>query len=167
MKFIKLINPENVSEEEALQYKTREAARAIVSDREGKIAMLHATVDHYYKLPGGGVEAGEDFLTALHREGKEEIGCEIEVTGEVGIIVEYRKKFTLKQTSYCYLANLVGEKGIPELTQSEIDEGFETVWITPEEALKELRESKPMQYEGQFMLSRDIAFLEASKNSPT
>jgi hypothetical protein len=48
MKEIKLINPENTSEEEVKKYPVREASRAVVVDREGKIALLHVTKDNYF-----------------------------------------------------------------------------------------------------------------------
>jgi len=161
MKQIKLINPEKVSKEEAATYRIREAARAIVYDEEQKIALLHATKYDYYKLPGGGIEKGEDPETAMKRECLEEIGCDVEVTGELGTIVEYRKKFNLKQTSYCYIGKLVGKKGVPNLMEDEAAEGFQTVWLTLEDALNKVRGSKREIYEAQYMVARDTAFLEA------
>lgn len=160
MKQITLINPEGVSESEASEYKIREAARAIVFDGNKNVALLHATKNNYYKLPGGGIEIGEDKIEALKRECLEEIGCDIEVTGEVGLIIEYRKKFCVKQTSYCYIANQIGEKNTANLTDSEVEEGFETVWLPLEEALKMVSESSPTIYQGPYMVARDTAFLE-------
>ena len=74
---------------------------------------------NYYKLPGGGVEEGEDLQIALKRECKEEIGCNVEIIREVGQINEYRKMFNIKQISFCFLAKVVGGKGEPELTEGE------------------------------------------------
>src|SRR5688572_4730076 len=113
MKELLLINPESVTEEEVKEYPVREAARAIVTDEDGLIALLHVSNKNYYKLPGGGMEKGEDRIQALKRECLEEIGCHIEVTGEIGSIVEYRKIFHIKQISHCYLARLKGSKGTP------------------------------------------------------
>ncbi len=159
MKHITLINLESASDKEVQNYRIRNAVRAVVLDKDGHIALLHASKNTYYKLPGGGVEKGEDFEEALRRECREEIGCEIEITGELGLIVEYRKEGALKQTSYCYLAKVAGEKGYSDLTQSEIDEGFEIVWLTLEEAVKKLTESRPLRYGGDYMVARDLAFL--------
>jgi 8-oxo-dGTP pyrophosphatase MutT (NUDIX family) len=159
MEQIALINPENVSKSEASNYRLREAARAIIFDDQNQIALLHATKNHYYKLPGGGIETGEDRCNALKRECKEEIGCEIEIIGELGFVVEYRKKYELKQISYCYTAKLSGEKGVPDLTESEIAEGFETVWVPYEEAKKLVSESNPTVYEGMYMVPRDAVIL--------
>ncbi|MCX6753514.1 MAG: NUDIX domain-containing protein [Candidatus Nomurabacteria bacterium] len=165
MKLIQLINPENVSEEEVANYKVREASRAVVSDSEGKIALLHVNKENYYKLPGGGLEDGEDKMLALNRECLEEIGCKIEVLGEVGTTIENRKMFGLKQISYCFLAKVVGEKGKTDFTKKEIEKGFEVLWLPYNEALKVLKESMATSKEGMlYIVPRDTALLEESKS---
>lgn len=165
MKLIKLINPENVSKEEIKNYRVREAGRAVVIDKDGMIALLHVTKESYYKLPGGGIEEMENKMVALVRECKEEIGCDVEVVGEIGIIVEYRKIFNLKQTSYCYLAKVKGEKGKPDFTDDEKENGFEQVWLPYDEALKVLSESKAINIEGSaYIVPRDTVFLQEAKH---
>lgn len=163
MEQIEIINLENVSEEEVNKYKVREAARAIVFDDNGSVALLHATKNYYYKLPGGGIENGETNEMALSRECNEEIGCKVKIDKEIGFTVEYRKKYNLKQISYCYIAKLVGEKGIPKLEQSEIDEGFETVWLPFKDAINKVRDSKPTIYEGPYMVARDTILFETAE----
>lgn len=165
MKLIKLINPENVSEEEVKNYRVREAGRAVVMDNDGMIALLCVAKESYYKLPGGGIEDTEDKMIALRRECQEEIGCGIEVVGEIGAIVEYRKIFGLKQTSYCYLAKVKGGKGKPDFTDNEKEKGFEQVWLPYDEALKALSGSKAVSIEGgAYIVPRDTAFLQEAKN---
>lgn len=164
MKLIKIINPEDVSEEEVQSYRTREAGRAVVFDDDNKVALLHVTKENYYKLPGGGIEDGEDKISALYRECQEEIGCDIDIINELGFIVEYRKIFTLKQTSYCYLAKVKGPKGKPDFTDSEKEKGFEVVWLSYEEAIRVLNESKAVSIEGgSYIVPRDIAFIEEAR----
>lgn len=165
MNLIKLINPENVSEEEVKKYRTREAVRAIVVDKNGLIALLFVSKEKYYKLAGGGIEDKENKMTALNRECIEEIGCDIEVLNEIGFIVEYRKIFTLKQTSFCYLAKIKGDKRKSSFTEDEKEKGFEQVWLSYNDALKVLKESQATSFEGsKYIVPRDIAFLEeASK----
>ena len=116
MKQVAKINPRNVSEQEVTTYSLREAARAIVFDKDKNIALLLVGRDKYYKLPGGGIEEGEDRMFGLQRECYEEIGCAVEVVGEVGYTVEYWKEDNERQTSYCYIAKVVGEKGEPDYT---------------------------------------------------
>lgn len=160
MKELALINPENASEEEVLSYAVREAARAVVVDGDGNIAMLHVSNEGYYKLPGGGLEDSEDQITALKRECQEEIGCDIEVIGEVGSIVEYRKIFNLKQISYCYLARLKGAKGSPHFEKDELEDGFKELWLPYDDALRAISESKTTNFRGSaYMVPRDTLFL--------
>ena len=159
-----LINLEDVSQEEIAGFWVREAARAIVFDGDGNVALLHATKNNYYKLPGGGIEEGEDNEAALKRECLEEIGCKVEIIGEVGMTIEYRKKYKLNQISYCYIAKVVGEKGTPKLEKDEIEEGFETIWLPIDEALRKVKESKKIIYEAQYMIARDTALLDVAKN---
>jgi 8-oxo-dGTP pyrophosphatase MutT (NUDIX family) len=162
MKTIITLNPENASEEEVARFRVREAARAIVYDRDGKIGILYVSKENYHKLPGGGVKAGEDIDQALRRECLEEIGCNIEVIGEVGQTVEYRKIFGLKQTSFVYLANLVGEKGVPSFTSKESANGFQVEWLTVEETISRLDSDAPLGQEGKlYIVPRDRALLEA------
>ena len=164
MKLIKIINPENVSEEEVRGYRTREAGRAVVFDEEGNVALLHVSKENYYKLPGGGIEDGEDKISALYRECQEEIGCDVEIINELGYIVEHRKIFTLKQTSYCYLAKVKGPKGKPDFTESKKAKGFEVVWLSYEEAIRVLNESRAVSIEGgSYIVPRDIAFIEEAR----
>jgi 8-oxo-dGTP diphosphatase len=164
MKLLKIINPENVSEGKVNAYPVREAVRAIVVDNEGKVALLHVKKENYYKLPGGGIEESEDKMVALHRECLEEIGCNVEVMSEVGMIVEYRKMYSLKQISYCYLVKVEGEKGDSSFTEEELGREFEQVWLPYEKAADVLSENNATSPEGRdYIVPRDITFLKAVK----
>ena len=163
MEQVKLINPRNISEEEVKKYKIREAARAVVFDGNGLVALLYATKTFYYKLPGGGIEKGETNEQALKRECVEEIGCNVKIIDELGMTVEYRKEFNIKQISYCYIANLVGEKGNPHLEKDEAEEGFETIWVSLDDAIKKVKESRPTVLDGPYMVERDLALLQTAK----
>lgn len=166
MKQLLLLNPEHVSEQEAAKYKRRDAARAVVADPDGKYALLYVGAEKYYKLPGGGIKNTENVEEALRRECKEEIGTDIEITGEVGTIVEYRKIFALRQTSYCYHARMKGTKRESSFTDDERAHGFEVRWFPFDEALHALETCTPMGPEGKwYIVPRDIAFLKATKKS--
>ncbi len=159
MEILRTINPEKVNESNIPDWKYRKAARAVVFDNENRVGLLHVKNHNYYKLPGGGIEEGEDIKTALDRECEEELGVEVEVLGEVGIIFEYRKRFKLHQTSYCFLAKTNSEKKSPNFTDEEKSSGFEVTWVRPEEALKLLNLKQTSDYEGKFIEERDFHFL--------
>lgn len=167
MKEILLLNPEGVSTQEANSYEIRKSARAVVIDENNLIVLLHVSKDGYYKLPGGGFEKSENPLMALTRECKEEIGCEIVVLNELGLVIEYRKKFKLKQISYCYIAKVVGEKKLPAFDSGEIAHGFEVVWLKYNETVVTLEksgfQSPEATYEGGlYIVPRDKAILETA-----
>lgn len=74
-------------------FKDRLGARAIIFDSKGRIALMHVSNLNYYKLPGGGVDAGESIEDALRRELVEEAGAgHVEICGEIGEIDEMREQ---------------------------------------------------------------------------
>ncbi len=146
----------------------REAARAVVFDDQECIPLLFVAKHQYHKLPGGGIETDEGKIEALRREVREETGCEIEVNGEVGIIIEYRsgKNFShgdVKQTSYCYYGR-VGTKGTPEFTEGELADNFQLQWMTLDQAIAVLEHDTPNNFEGTFITERDLVFLQKVKS---
>lgn len=163
MKLIKTIQFKDLKVEETDKFEIRRAARAVVFDHDKNIGILYVGKYNYHKLPGGGLEGDESIEEALKRECLEEIGCNIEIFGELGEIIEYRDKWSLKQHSYCYLANVVGKKGKPDFTQKEIDNGFEIKWLSLEEAAKLLENDKPDDYMGGFIQIRDSSFLKEAE----
>jgi 8-oxo-dGTP pyrophosphatase MutT (NUDIX family) len=76
------------------KYSIRRAGRAIVFNSENKIAILKATKYNFHKLPGGGLEKGENIQTALEREIAEEIGIELDKDKLILIEVKESPKFT-------------------------------------------------------------------------
>lgn len=115
MKLIRTIQFKDLGIEEVDKFEVRRAARAVVFDNDKNIGILYVSKYNYHKLPGGGLEDSETIEEALKRECLEEIGCSVEIIGELGEIIEYRDKWSLKQHSYCYLANIVREKKPPIL----------------------------------------------------
>lgn len=164
MKKITIINPEKVSDKEAKKYKNRRASRAIVLDNDGKIALLYVSKKKYYKLPGGKMEKGESRIETLKRECWEEIGCNLEIIGEIGFIVEYRKMLERRQTSYCYLAKVKGRQEMAHLSKKEKEEGYKLKWLSYNNAVKVMEKSKKISKEGNpYVISREIAFLKEAK----
>lgn len=152
------------SSKKDIRYELRKAARALVFNREGKIAILFASKFNYHKLPGGGVEDGEDILTGLERELLEETGCKVEMRPQdVGVVIEYRSEDGLLQISYCYLADVIGEPGEVAFTEREIENGFELQWLSMEEAINFLENDAPASYFEKFVRARDLSFLKHAK----
>jgi ADP-ribose pyrophosphatase YjhB (NUDIX family) len=150
----------------------RRAVRSVVFDLDKRVGLMHARKDGHYKLPGGGIEDGENKAPALERELLEELGCKVNVLRELGEIVEYRDYKRMHQTSYCYLSAVVGEKGKPSFTQKELDNGFEIVWAEDLDSAIKLIEKSPTspktlsdELDIRFIQVRDAAFLRSLKSS--
>lgn len=161
---MKTIELEKASPEELAGYEYRQAARAVVFDKGGKIALLFICKKNYHKLPGGGVEGSESLEETLRRECREEIGCEIKITGKIGRIIERKKEFKLKQESFCYMAEVAGEKGEPDLTIHNPGEEFLVLWVGLDEAIELLNKDQTGDYQGNFIKIRDLDFLREAKS---
>lgn len=92
----------------------RDAVRAILLNEKNEIALLHlvgtdvfAYRDHY-ETPGGGVEPGESFEAALHREMGEELGLKVEILAEVGIIANEYNRLRRRDVQHFYLCRAAG-----------------------------------------------------------
>lgn len=155
----------SVNIDERDNYYVREAVRVVLSDQNGHIALMYAKQRGYYKLPGGGIDEGENLDAALARELLEETGSKATPTEELGKVLEWRDFDKMKQISYAFKASIVGESSEPDFTQSEIDEGFEVRWIDSlDEAIKLVKASTTHEDIGVvFMSKRDVAILEAAR----
>ena len=114
-----------------------------------------------YKIPGGGQEPGETYLETLAREVHEETGFRIkpECTRELGEMLELRRDIfepTRKYICHSLFYYCEVEEGQDELhlTASEIEQGYELKWVTPEEIC---RCNLALQLEPWMM--RDTAFV--------
>lgn len=160
MQLLKVIRNEDIGfKKKSVKYKIRKAARAVLFDKD-KTALLFVSKHNYHKIPGGGVKSNEDIKIALSREILEETGCTTEVKEEVGVIKEYRDDFGIEQFSYCFTAEVVKINNKQSFTKKEKDQGFKLVWVTLDEAIKLIKNDKPDNYEGKFIVERDIVFLE-------
>ncbi len=147
-------------------FRKREAARAVLIDKDKQVYLLNVSKHGYHKLPGGGIDDGEEVKQALKRELMEEVGCEAEIVTELGIIIEHRnyEDGGLKQTSYCYLAKQTGNQVESALEEGELEEGMVEVKAKNiDEAIALLTSDKPENLEGQFIQKRDLAFLNAAR----
>lgn len=145
-------------------FKPRAAVRAIVFD-EDKVALIHVKEHDYYMLPGGGIES-QDPTTELQREILEELGCEIEVTGEIGSIEVYFDRWSKKQTDFCYTAKKVRHIADATPTDFEVEEGHSIVWAQNLDAAMQLIDSAtPANRDGKLVRARDLLFLKHAATS--
>jgi 8-oxo-dGTP diphosphatase len=136
----------------------RRAARAVIIYK-GKVALLHVSREGYYKLPGGGIEAGEDMGAAAVREAKEETGCDIQIREEVGAIIELRTWQNLLQLSYCFIAD-TRSIAMPRLTEEETRKGFSPIWMEPADAVSSIESARSDDPSVRSIVKRDSAFLK-------
>ena len=168
--YIDIIKDENIGEISNIldNPKERIAARGIVLRKDGKIAIFNKSNKNEYKLPGGGVEIGEDVEDAFKREIKEETGCDITIIDKLGIIKEEKSKNNFQQISHVFVSRVVKDNKKLNLTDKEKDEGGKLIWVSVEKALELITNCydklKPSKYEDiyntKFIVLRDKKILE-------
>ena len=117
----------------------RPSVRGIII-KGGKIAMMHSLKYDYYKLPGGGIEEGEELRDTLVREVKEESGLVVkkETIKEFGYVRRIEKGMfedIFMQENYYFLCDVEDEVSSQELDDYEAEEGFTLEFVTPEQAI--------------------------------
>lgn len=166
MNIIASFNEENVSDDEAAQFRQRRSVRGIVYDADGNIALIHAENEGYYTLPGGGVEPEETYEQGIIRECKEEIGCDVEIIKYIGTTLEYKKGNSLLKDVRGYTLKVVGPKGSPILVgdESEAEKNSVVAWVSLADATKlieSLLDAPELELYIQYVVKTDIAFLKS------
>ncbi len=133
-------------------FKDRKAARAVLLDDKNRVALIFIPEHNHHKLPGGGLKEGETLQEGLHRKLLEDTGCKADVIGEIGMVVEYRHEYKLNQCSYGFMARVSGEKN-----------GQSIKWVSINEALELLEKDSPSNYEGGFIVKRELGFLRRAR----
>ena len=143
-------------------------ARAIVRNTDGLYAVMYAKKYRLYSLPGGGIEEGEDVLTALRREVYEETGCVCEDIQELGIIMENRGTLDYTQINYYYV--VTGRRaGEMHLTSAEQNAGTQVQWHTLERVAGLIKNQHFERVQGKYLVARDVAAIDSysTKNAST
>ena len=123
------------------------AVKAVICDGQGRCLLLRRSAHNKnfvgkWEWPGGKVDPGEDFATAVHREVAEEAGLTIELTGLAGATSFAMPKINV--VLLCMEARLVG--GTVKL--SEEHDAFD--WVSfaelPQQELFELTRAFVLDY---------------------
>ena len=144
----------------------RPSARGIIR-RGGKLAMIYSRARRYYKLPGGGIEEGEDKVTAMIREVSEETGLTVvpESVREYGYVHRIQKgkhEPVFIQDNFYYFCDVLDQLHETELSEQETMEDFVLCWVEPQQAidanLKALHET--LEQSAESMITREVRLLE-------
>lgn len=155
----------------------RYAARGILLNGKGEVAIVYKANKNEYKLPGGGIE-NEDPTLAFKREVSEETGCDIEIIDNLGTIEEHKSKTNFKQISYVFVGRVIKETGKLNLTEKEKIEGTRFLWTDLDNAIKlvhdsfdklkassyKVKDGYESVYMTQFVIKRDEQILKYYKN---
>jgi len=117
-------------------YTRRPGVYAILLRGDHILATHQAAPIPEFQLPGGGIDAGEHPIPALHREVLEETGWKIEITRRLGAFrrFTFMPEYDLWAEKICavYLARPVLQLGPPT------EPGHSAIWLPLEEALVRL-----------------------------
>ena len=117
----------------------RPSVRGIIV-RGGKLAMVHSLKYDYYKLPGGGIDAGETHEETLIREVHEESGLRVipESLREWGFVRRKQKgkiEDIFIQENFYYFCDAEEHADAQSLDKYEADEEFTPEWVMPAAAI--------------------------------
>ena len=154
----------------------RYAARGIIFNEDGKVAILYKQNKNEFKLIGGGIEEDEDPKEAFKRETLEETGYKIEIYECLGTFDEIKTHDNFKQTSYVYVAKALKKVNNPQYTEKELKENSKFLWLDLENALKIIKasqknilpskfESRLSLYHTRFVVRRDYLILKYYKQN--
>jgi 8-oxo-dGTP diphosphatase len=118
------------------RYRRRPGVYAVLLRGDSILATFQQAPVPEFQLPGGGIDAGEQPVAALHREVIEETGWKIDVLRRIGAFrrFTYMPEYDLWAEKLCtvYLARPVLRLGPPS------EAGHTAVWLPVEEAVARL-----------------------------
>ncbi len=108
-------------------YRSRPGAYGVIRDGGDVLITEQAAPRREYQLPGGGIDAGEGAIRALHRECHEETGWRIAVVRRLGAFQRYAfmPEYDLWARKVChvYLCRPVRRVGPP------VEPGHRALWM--------------------------------------
>jgi 8-oxo-dGTP diphosphatase len=142
--------------------KIKSASRVVLFDDQDKTPIIDVRGGEYYKIPGGGVEAGESLEQGARREALEEAGCEIEILEQIGEqeFIDPDPKYNTLHHSTCYLAKKISRKDKPSFDDWEKSNDFKLIWVAYDEAVRLFESSETSDLYGKKINKRDLDFLK-------
>ena len=146
----------------------RNIVRAIVYDENRMFYFVRAVRDDEFgkatliETSGGGVENGEDLITAIQRELKEELGVYGDVVCKIGIVSDYYNLIHRHNINNYFLCK-IKSFGQKNLTQDEIEKfHLSTLKMSYEEAVIEYENRKNSKL-GTLIANRELPVLHRAK----
>lgn len=146
----------------------RNIVRAIVYDENRMFYFVRAVRDDEFgkatliETSGGGVENGEDLITAVQRELKEELGVYVDVVCKIGIVSDYYNLIHRHNINNYFLCK-IKSFGQKNLTQDEIQKfHLSTLKMSYEEAVIEYENRKNSKL-GTLIANRELPVLHRAK----
>ena len=146
----------------------RNIVRAIVYDENRMFYFVRAVRDDEFgkatliETSGGGVENGEDLITAIQRELKEELGVSVDVVCKIGIVSDYYNLIHRHNINNYFLCK-IKSFGQKNLTQDEIEKfHLSTLKMSYEEAVIEYENRKDSKL-GTLIANRELPVLHRAK----
>lgn len=147
------------------EWAERKTVKIILGNEQGKIALVTNPVHKCHLLPGGGIDEGEDVISAGDRECREEVKYSIYGAKEIGAIEEYRARDGKHYETYGLIANAKDPISEDLRTDDEKKNELTVEWHTPKEVLilfeaqeKRLKEGEIDFYNTGFNIVRDKLF---------
>lgn len=119
----------------SIQYINRPTVKVLILNDKNEVLIINNGL-----LPGGGIEDGEDDITALRREIIEEVGMTVSDVAERDTIIQYRNYLNKKYIIHGYTARYVDSLAYTS-PQDDGEAQFTYGWYNLEDAKKLLDES--------------------------
>lgn len=153
------------------EWTERRTVKIVITDTDGRIALITNPIHQCHLLPGGGIEDKEDILDAANREAQEETSTSITNAQILGSLTEEHARDGKQYTTYLVIAQK-GDQITEDLrTEEERNNGLTVGWHTPEEAEMLMNEQEERLHSGTFEfyntgfnIVRDRKFIEYTKS---
>ena len=143
----------------------RRTSRAILINEAGQYAVMYAKKFNLHSLPGGGIDNGEDEISALVREVFEETGCVCDRVERLGIVSENRFHADFTSLSYYFVVYTKTMQTVLHLTDAEIENGTILMWCSFDEMYSLIQDSVHETNQRKFLQARDLLALNEYKKS--